>query len=70
VKILTDSHYESNAGSQNQQGVVALEWGLREIVRLLYLHHGGDLPVSTIVQEELASIRRAISQELGRKRSA
>ncbi|KFG99041.1 hypothetical protein GQ56_0100835 [Burkholderia paludis] len=60
VAFETMSGYESRAGSQDRPGTEALEWGLREIVRVMTIN-GDKEKVAEIVTEATAAVERDLA---------
>lgn len=61
VAFETMSGYESRAGSQNRPGTEALEWGLREIVRVMIIN-GDKAKVAEIVAEATAAVEKDLAR--------
>jgi hypothetical protein len=66
VAFSTTSGYESRAGSQNKPGTEALEWGLREIVRVMLIN-GDHTKVNAIVAEARSAASRQPAAATGQE---
>lgn len=56
IRFETASGYESDAGSQNQPGTTALEWGIREIARIMTID-GKSEQALALVNEAIATVK-------------
>ena len=56
IRFETTSGYESDAGSQNKTGTTALEWGIREIARIMTIDGKSDQALA-LVNEAIAAVK-------------
>jgi hypothetical protein len=62
IAFETSSGYSSRAGSQNKEGTESLEWGLREIVRVMTIN-GDKEKVASIVAETTAKVEEDLKEK-------